>query len=402
MSLLRIRIALREVPERCQWVFIGHDVPGLPGAGTLAELPRNAVRAQVIIAADGVLLTRARLPAAARRDRGSVLAFAVEEQVMGDPGAGLVTWLGVAGDQDALAVLDRMRLGAWLDALEAVGIRAPEVYCETLLLPRVAGAWSLAWDGREGFLRSGEFEGAATDRGDDLAPPLMLRLMLDEARERGDVPDRLQVHAVTPAPLPDLDAWQHALGIPVEPGAPWDWRHATAQADGNLAPPRRRWRPAPGMLRRLQPAAVVLGAVLALHMLALALDWMLLAREQRALRQEMVARFQATFPDAVAVVDPELQLQRKLTAARHRAGEADRGDFLPLLGQIAAAADGLPAGAIRALTYDGGRLTLELAGVDEAALQRVVAHLAGFGLAVDLPSAAGSAGAAVVITVRPS
>ena len=63
-------------------------------------------------------------------------------------------------------MLDKQGLARWRDALEALGVRTYEVHAEILLLPRASGEWSLAWDGAEGFVRTGEFEGAATDSGD--------------------------------------------------------------------------------------------------------------------------------------------------------------------------------------------------------------------------------------------
>ena len=131
----------------------------------------------------------ARAPASARRRAGSVLAYAVEDEDRRRAGC----------QPGELARFRRRRrcargggqkgLKRWRDALGAAGIHGSEVHCETLLLPWVAGEWSLAWDGREGFVRTGEFEGAATDCGDRAAPPLSLRLMLDEAQARSERPD---------------------------------------------------------------------------------------------------------------------------------------------------------------------------------------------------------------------
>ena len=130
-------------------------------------------------------------------------------------------------------------------------------------------------------------------------------------------------------------------------------------------------------------------------------DWTLLAYEQRTLRQHMVARFQAAFPDAVAVVDPALQMRRKLADARHAAGQSDSGDFLPMIEHVAAATKELPAGAVRTLSYEGGRMTLELSAVDEASVRRIVARLLQSGLSVDAPAASTrAASATVVLTVR--
>jgi len=182
MSLLRIYGSLLEPPLRCQWALVNDGREPVTGEGRLADLPRRAERVQLVVPAAQVLITRARVPREARRRAGSVLAFAVEERTAGEPDANQVSWLGSVGEDDVLAVADKPGLMRWRDALAAAGIRNYEVHCETLMLPWTTGQWSLAWNGREGFVRSGEFEGAATDCGERDAPPLSLRLMIETAR----------------------------------------------------------------------------------------------------------------------------------------------------------------------------------------------------------------------------
>jgi len=383
MSLLRIYAPLGHAPSRCEWALIG-ERQSVQGEGTLAELPRGADRIQLVIPAAQVLLTRANLPRGARRRAGQMLAFAVEEATAAEPDANLVSWLGAAGDADALAVVDKQGLKLWRDALEAVGLRAYEVQSEILLLPRSSGAWSLAWDGREGFLRTGEFEGAATDSGDAASPPLSLHLMLEEAQRRGARPDAIAVHVTAPGAAPDLAAWQRDLGIPLHLLGTWDWRTAPEQAGIGLAQERRRWRMSPVALARLRPAAWIAGAALVLHGAALITDWMLLASQQRTVRAQMEARFRRVFPDAVAVVDPALQMRRQLAAARHRAGVPDGGDFAPMIEKVAAGLKTLPAGGLRTVSYESGRMSLEFAASEEAALRRTVARLMQAGLIVDV------------------
>lgn len=192
MSLLRIyaslsRESLVGQPQRCQWVLINGGESSA-GEGLLTDLPQHAERVQLVIPAAQVLLTRARVPHEARLRTGSMLAFAVEEKMAGEPDANQVSWVGAAGDEAVLAVTDKQKLERWQNALGDGGIRVDEVHCETLLLPVQAKEWSIAWNGREGVVRTGEFEGAATDCGDLKSPPLLLRLMLEEARARG-LPD---------------------------------------------------------------------------------------------------------------------------------------------------------------------------------------------------------------------
>jgi general secretion pathway protein L len=383
MSLLRIYAPLGEAPLRCEWVLIG-ERQSMQGEGTLAELPRGADRVQLVIPAAQVLIARAKLPQGARRRAGPVLAFAVEVASAAEPDANQVSWLGAAGDADALAVVDKQGLKRWRDALEAVGLRATEVHAETLLLPHSSGEWSLAWNGGEGFVRTGEFEGAATDGGDQASPPLSLRMLLEEAQARGAAPRAIAVYVTAPGAAPDLKRWELALGVPMRLLGPWDWRMAPAQAGIGLAQERRRWRMTAAALASLRPAAWIAGAALAIHGAALIADWMLLGSEQRAVRAQMEARFRRAFPDAVAVADPALQMRRQLAAARHRAGVPDGGDFAPMIEKVATGLKDLPAGALRTVSYESGRMTLELAATEEAALRRIVARLTQTGLIVEV------------------
>ena len=401
MSLLRIYVSPPDLPQRCQWAFVDGREP-ISGEGRIAELPRRAERIQLVIPAAQVLLTRARVPQGARRP-GSVLAFAVEEKTAGEPDANQVSWLGAVGDEDALAVIDKAGLTRWRDALDAVGIRGYEAHCETLFLPWATGEWGLAWNGREGFVRTGEFEGAATDCGDRETPPLSLRLMLEEADAHTAGPTSIAIYTTAPDAAPDLDAWTRELGIAVRLAGAWDWRTAPADAGVSLAQERQRWRAFSGAVSGLRPAAWVLGAALAIHAVALVIDWTSLASEQRALRQQMESRFRTAFPDAVAVVDPALQMRRKLVEAHHAAGQPDSGDFLPMIEKVAAGTKGLPAVGLRILSYESGRMTLELAGGDEAAVQRIVMRLVQSGLSVEPAAALKRPGSAtVMITVRAS
>ena len=363
----------------------------MPGASNWFSLPRR-------------YCSPARVPQEARHRAGSMLAFAVEEKVVGEPDANQVSWIGAAGDEAVLAVTDKQGLEHWQHALGIIGVHVDEVHCETLLLPVQAKEWSLAWDGGKGFVRSGEFEGAATDCGDRESPPLLLRLMLEEARTRDATPTSIALYTTMPNAAPDIAAWQRELGISLRIAGTWDWRKAAPEAGINLVQQRRRWRNFSDVATRLRPAAWMLGAALALHAVALIIGWTLLAGEQRTLRQQMEIRFRAAFPDAVAVVDPVLQMRRKLAEARHTAGLTDSGDFLPMIERVAAATKELPAGAMRAVSYEGGRMTLELAANEEAT-HHIVARLIESGLNVDTPparpsTAAPGASAKITLIVR--
>jgi len=415
MSLLRVRCPLLEEPLNCQWIWIGDDGLPLAGEGQIADLPKNAHSAQLIIPAAQVLLTRARLPEAVRRRTGSVLAFAVEEEMLGEPDANQVSWIGSAGDEGVLAAVDKKGLKECLDALQAAAIRVDEIYCETLLLPWTPREWSLAWDGQEGFVRIGEFEGGATDCGDDASPPLSLHLMVEEAERHGAKPASIALYVIepegamtfeggaggirkNPAAAPDIEAWQHVLGIPVYIAGTWDWRRAP-QSSINLLQERTRWPLFRGLFSRLRPAVWIGVAALVIHSLAVTADWALLADEERTLHQQMETRFRALFPAAVAVVDPALQMRRKLVEARHAAGVPDVTDFLPMIKTVGPGLSELAPASLRAVSYDSGRITLELAA-EEGLANRIAARLRENDLRVDInPSSADAGGGLIVLVV---
>lgn len=406
MSLLRIYCSFNDSAQHCRWSLIDVGREPVTGEGRLADLPHRAELVQLVIPAAQVLITRARLPPAARRRAGSLLSFAVEEETLGEPDGKEVIWLGTAGvgdDSDVLAVIDKPGLQSWLSACEALGMRDYELHCETLLLPLRSGEWSLAWDGREGFLRTGELEGAATDCGDRGTPPLSLSLMLDDAARRGASPQAIALYVSQPEMLPDVPAWQAALGVGLRPAGAWDWRTASIDAGRAMEQKRRPWRIPSEVLTRLKPAAWILGTALALQTVALLADWTLLAGQQRSLRGQMETRFRSAFPDAVAVVDPALQMRRKLAEARHAAGITDSADFLPMIEKVAAAMKEMPAGAMHIVSYESGRMTLEIAAPEQEVMRRMLVRLNSAGLAAETAARSPGAGTGtVILTVRSS
>lgn len=396
MTLLRLYCPLLEMPSQCEWALLHDDGKSTTGRSALKDLPRSADRVQVIIPAAEVLITRANLPAAAHRTSGSVLAFAIEERTISDPDTNQVSWLGTADGDAVLAVLDRRGVDRWRSALEGVGIRRYEVHSEMLLLPWTSGEWSIAWTGQEGFARTGNLEAAAIDSGDRTSPPLALHLMLDRAEKDGRRPRSLALFTIAADTLPDLQAWEASLGLPIRHAGPWDWRQAAAVEGKGLAQEAPRWRGLAGTIPKLRLAAWVTGIALALHAMALVVDWTLLANEKQGLRRQMDARFRSTFPDAVAVVDPLLQMRRKLSEARHAAGQADSGDFLPMIEKAAPELKDLPSGAVRVLSYEAGRMTLQTTAMDEQTMSRIAGRMRQAGLIPESSSAAGRA----VITIR--
>jgi general secretion pathway protein L len=352
-------------------------------------LRNRARQVQLLVPYPDALITTVQLPRAGARRSKALLAYAVEDQTVSEPSENEVSWLGAAGDADVVSVLDRKQLGLWREALEAAGLSVSSVSSESLLVPRSDQRWSCVLDGREGFVRTGDFEASVTDSGDRDSPPLALCLLVEAARARDALPQGVDVYARAPEAKPDFEAWQRTLGVQVRPAPHWDWRTAS-EAGPNVANIRARWTLPSGVARKLRPAALIAGAAIALHVFASVADWARLAAEQRSLRAQMEARFRSMFPDALAVADPALQMRRKLAEARRAANQPDDGDFSVMVARIAPALKALPAGSVRTLSYENGRITLEIADDGSDLASRISKQLAQAGLKVTtLPPAGG-------------
>ncbi len=125
---------------------------------------------------------------------------------------------------------------------------------------------------------------------------------------------------------------------------------ATTGSRSNL----RAWR------RPLQLTVLIL----LLNIVALNIDWWHLRREADALKTDMTQTYRTRFPDERVILDPLLQMQQKIAAARRAAGEPAPDDFIALAADFAAAWNGLqsPAGSavIASLDYRERSLLLRL------------------------------------------
>ena len=407
MKQLRIHASLGESSSQCRWALVdGSQVVDagmgvLPDLSHLSRLPTDDRRVALVLSASDMLFVRALIPDSARHRTNDVLAFAVEDMTLTDADANSVRCIGACDGEKVLAVIDKPGLTRWCTSIHAARPVMFTLHCETLMLPWLAGSWSLAWNGREGFVRNGSLEGAATDCGSRDSPPLMLRLMLDAAKARGAMPATIAVFTTGPDAAPDVAQWQQQLGVPLQMQGSWDWRTADAGPDIGIQQQRvagSRWQP---LLQRFKPALWIAATALAIHCVGLLADWALLVNQQNNLRQQMEAKFRSAFPDAQAVADPALQMRRKLAEARHSAGEQDAGDFLPMIGTVAEALKELPPGTLHAVAYAGGRVTLEINSSDGMLVNRVLERLQQGGLVAERGAATGLSQTAT-ITVRAS
>jgi len=285
-----------------------------------------------------------------------LLPFAVEYRLLADPSR----IHAVAGRADArgetlVAVIDREWLLAQVRVLRAAGLAPSSAWCEAGLRATGGGDWNLALGPARGVLADGRGAGVAFDRGAGF--PLAVRIALDEASARGERPSAIRVHSEADAPLPDLERWSAEAGARFEPGSRWEDLARGAPAEGTIELLTPEIAPGRAALARMRipRAAVALAAAIAIVQLAFdGVQAWKLARERSALHAQAESIFRAAFPEAKAVVDPRLQMERNLAELRRSRGLASGDDFLVRLTEAARGTQG-PVGAVE---YANGRLEI--------------------------------------------
>lgn len=379
----------------CEWALLNAQ-------GNRLQLGRSEPRhwpaadeCEVILSADQCLLLKVQLPKGARSRPAEVIAYALEDQLIGEAdGEHFVVGAEGTATADSVAatsvwVISRSRLKAILASLTALERRPRRLVSELQLVPAPAGGWSvcLAGDNATGFARLGQEAGFHFDLEDVHRPPLELRLALREAQQDGSMPLFVDVYSARTKGAafdPDVaSAWQTALAVPVRPAGEYVWRDQSSQdarnlLSGEFAPPRTA-RSGWGSFKPALWLGLLLLSVYGLFSFG---EWLWLTQQSDRLRQQMAESFRAAYPQAQTVVDPPLQMQRLNDQMRRSRGQLGSADFIPLL---AAATEALGTqGRLRTLSYDDGRLELTLLLADRAAAERAHRALTSRGLAATL------------------
>jgi len=324
------------------------------GRSPLADAPR-ADRVELVLPASRVLFARLALPKVSAGTLRELLPFAVEDRLLGDPSqVHAVTGATNAKGETLVAVVDRRWFGALLDFLRGAGLAPTRVFAESAFLGAAAAPWTAVLSEGPGVLVEADGHGSAFDPPTGTAPPLALRIALDEASARDARPASLDVAVEPGVKAPDAAAWSEALGLPVTVRT-LEGRFARAAAPGAIDLLAGDFSASASPLGgfRVPRLAIGLAAALALAQFGFtAADAWRLDAERRRLEAEREAIFREAFPEAKTVVDPALQMRRNLDALARGRGEAGASDFLA---QVAAASAQSPAPA-RRLAYDKGKL----------------------------------------------
>jgi general secretion pathway protein L len=355
------------------------------GESTIADLP-SAKQTTLVVAASRVLLTAARLPRRGARRVRHALAYAIEDQLTSDPESVHAVAAGAPRDNhQSIAVIEREWLQALLASFESAGVSPDSVTVETCRAPIVDGSWTLVLHKEGGFLRTGEAAGMGLDSSFDGTVPRVVQLALEAARVTGTAPQKIVIHTDSAFDLrpgsasSDCSACWRGRGAVGNSLGDQAWSSCKATSLANRGGLSAYWP-------RLRPAAILASAALAIEVVGTLCHWGALRYERAQLEARMRDQFKAAFPQAQAIVDPALQMRRNLQAARAAAGVPQEGDFLPLLAR-AVHASPRAGWKVKAITYDAGRLTLDVILADREQADSILKRVADKDVAVTLEAA---------------
>jgi general secretion pathway protein L len=338
---------------------------GFPPASALA----GGAEIVVLVPAEDVLLTEAKVAARSRTQLLQALPFAIEDQLLAP-----VEDLHFAASEDAgetvgVAVVARASLRAWLDRLAAAGIQPDVLLPESLALPLASGSASALIEDDRAIVRLAPWSAFAC------APvdlPSWLQQTLESRGARS-----LDVHDFRDGPAPRLPlpgaTYHERQGDPLAFLArslgkpPLNLLHGEYASQHRAARGARWWRIAAG----LAAAALVLAVV------NLGFEVVQLSRASArmdTLAQEAVRQ---AFPDLDAA---EIARSAPADLARSRIerlrGGTQSSGLLRVLAQIAPVLGSTSRIQTRGMEFRNGSLELGLRAPDVATLDAVRERLA--------------------------
>ncbi len=406
------------------WLYPGSEGDPALGRGALAQAA-DAIGAQpatVLVPTENVLLTRVELPVRNRQRLLKALPFALEEDLV-DPVDQLHFAPGPAGGEagaTAVAVVRDEYMQHWCATLDEAGIQATTLLPDVLALPRRDNGWSLWLAPGVALLRTSATQGLALDADNlDVLLPAMLAHQRPAGKDADDEPDesdtplRLDLYlSGDTAPddglrellaqysddirehqvdeLLDLVRSPPADSLPESPRARPNLRQGAHASHNEQRELWRRWRPVAAL------AAIVVVLQFGLNL------WELQRLDSRAqaLQAETEELFRATFPDVQRIVDMRVQARREMNRLRQGGEDGDAG-FLWLMEQLARAMDAADDVRLGSLSYQAGRLELQLTAPELAAIERIRAQARNGNVDADIQSVSSQDdGVSVRLTLR--
>lgn len=367
------------------WVVINEEAgieqsvhQGNPDA--LAELAEVS-QVIVLVPAEEVVLTSAKLPKMNRAHLAKALPFALEEQVIEDVGTlHFASAENQADENLAVCIVAKNKMQEWLDILQIWNVEADIIMPVTFGLPVTENTWHAVL-GEMAIVRMNAYQGFACDVNN-------VSEMLSLALHAADQP---------PALLQIQNYSEHAfattLNVPVKEDVHKETQLTTDIAKHVLQYPyinllqgmyksKKSHFPEMGKLKKV--AVMLSVAWVSLLVLYPAVSWLILHNRVQNINAQIAVIYKKYFPDAANIVAPKLRMQEKLQSMLAGAGESRLLILLGTLGKGMHDAKGI---TIKRLNFQQHGLNVELSAASSQAFASLTDYLTNQGLHVKQDSA---------------
>ena len=362
-----------------------------PQSGPLEQAAMRAAGRHVCVLVPGtdVLLAEPELPAKAGTKLQQVVPYALEEQLAQDIDD-LHFAIGKKSSDSAttpVAVISHELMDEWLGSLKAAGLSPESMYADSDLLPENPG--------HAVALLENDVVVVRPPKGATLSMPSdAIREALELARpnaESGEQTGRGLILYTGAA------EWQHFSPQVEEVRDQFDGIKVQLLTSGPLAlfaqqlPQTKainllQGRYAPQSTtavgwRAWRVAAILLGALVGLHLAGKGVELFLLNRTEKTVDASLDQTFRSAMPGEQSTVDARRRMEKRLLAVHSGGGGSG---LLPALGALVHARNNVPGTTVQALSYRDGALELKIAAPNAESLDRVSQALRSNGWSADL------------------
>ena len=343
--------------------------------GTLQEAAESVEgrRATLILPADNVLLTQAKVPGNSLARALQAVPYALEDQVADDVDD-LHFALGSKNrdDEYPVAVIGRDVMDAVTQRCAEAGLRPTEIVAEPLALPILkavdadTSVWSALLESGRAVVRLGEYQGFATDID-------MAGLMIDGALSGLDDDAKASLVVFRTDELAHLQV-PESLGVEERPcehrlalyASGLDTSVRVNLLQGEYSPRQsfdKSWKP--------WRVTAALAACICLVLFAgKFLELRQLQKQEAALDEQITAAFEKALPG-----ERMQRPRRQVQAALESIGAGNSDGFTSRMAQIAASLSTQPQTQLRSIGYRNGRFDLDLNTDDVPTLDALKSEL---------------------------
>ncbi|MFV1993629.1 MAG: type II secretion system protein GspL, partial [Acidiferrobacterales bacterium] len=331
------------------------------------------------------LITEAEIPTRNRSKINKALPFVLEEQLLHNPEQEHFICHVRSGLPLVVTVTSKIKLAQWQDIFHEYGIYPSAMYPQVIGQTLENNSWSMTLLEGELLVKTSNFSGFSCQM-DGNKIPLQLTSTLNSLNDNTK-PEKIIFNEID-ADL-DIKEWSDETGIEIIKTKSDLWSTFQTQVPAlNLLQgdfkPRREINPA---LSRFIPAAAIALIWITFSLIVNIWEWQTLNSSFKNANLQMIQLFKTSFPDAKTIVDPALQMQRKLENLSGSSGGYLESDFIALLSLSAPALAALENGAVESLRYNEKSLNISLGLPNFKTLEELKGRLAAIGMQVEVVAA---------------